>query len=223
MIVGDTNGDLLLLKDHLEHTPNISTNKLSDANEALVHIRNKECDVLIARLDVLIRVIESDLALPLLVCYNTDAQMIPLYVSRNIFAFMRPPFSRERVLLLMQNIDAYMQQTAHAPWKMDYVFIKSEYKLIRVNLSDIMFLSGLRDYTQVYLKGKTSPLTTLQNLKDFEHKLPEEMFIRVHRSYIVSLGHVDAICRNELNIGTHIIPIGNAYRQVLDEAIARNS
>lgn len=105
----------------------------------------------------------------------------------------------------------------------DYIFIKSEYKLIRINLSDILFLSGLRDYTQVFLKGKVSPLTTLQNLKDFESKLPDTAFIRVHRSYIVSLGQVDTISRNEITIGTYTIPIGHAYRQLLDEMIQKNS
>ena len=44
-----------------------------------------------------------------------------------------------------------------------FLFIKSEYKLIKINLGDVLFLSGLRDYTQIYLKGRASPLTTLQN------------------------------------------------------------
>lgn len=116
-----------------------------------------------------------------------------------------------------------LQLMTSVPAKRKYVFIKSDYKLIRINLADILFLSGLRDYTQVYLKGKTSPLTTLQNLKEFETKLTESDFIRVHRSYIISLSQVDSISRNEISIGTHTIPIGNAYREMLDNAIIKNS
>ncbi len=104
-----------------------------------------------------------------------------------------------------------------------FLFIKSEYKLIKINLHDVLFLSGLRDYTQIYLKGKTSPLTTLQNLKEFETKLPEDDFVRVHRSYIISLGQVDYISRNEISIGQYTIPIGNAYKQALDLMIEKNS
>ncbi|MDE3143023.1 MAG: LytTR family transcriptional regulator [Bacteroidota bacterium] len=107
--------------------------------------------------------------------------------------------------------------------KRSYLFIKSEYKLIRINLSDVLFLSGLRDYTQIYLKGKASPLTTLQNLKEFETKLPEDNFIRVHRSYIIAIGQVDTISRNEISIGHHTIPIGSAYKPGLDSIIEKNS
>ena len=105
----------------------------------------------------------------------------------------------------------------------DFMFIKSEYKLIRINLDDVLFMSGLRDYTQIYLKGKPSPLTTLQNLKEFETKLADEDFIRVHRSYIISLSKIDTISRNEITISTHTIPIGNAYKQILEHAITKNS
>lgn len=128
----------------------------------------------------------------------------------------------ERVLAFMENIESYMLHKPQ-PVRKGYVFIKSEYKLVKVNLSDILFLSGLRDYTQVYLKTRNAPLTTLQNLKDFESKLPEDTFIRVHRSYIVSIDHVDAISRNEISIESHTIPIGNAYRALLDTMISRNS
>jgi len=104
-----------------------------------------------------------------------------------------------------------------------FLFIKSEYKLIKINLGDVLFLSGLRDYTQIYLKGRASPLTTLQNLKEFETKLPEDTFVRVHRSYIVSLAQIDFISRNEINIGQYTIPIGNAYKQAFDDMIEKNS
>jgi len=105
----------------------------------------------------------------------------------------------------------------------EFLFIKSEYKLIKINLADILFLSGLRDYTQIYLKGKASPITTLQNLKEFEGKLYDEQFLRVHRSYIIAISQVDSISRTEINIGSHHIPIGNAYRNALNEMIEKNS
>ncbi len=104
-----------------------------------------------------------------------------------------------------------------------FLFIKSEYKLIRIDLDEVLFFSGLRDYTQIYIKGKSSPLTTLQNLKEFESKLSEEDFVRVHRSYIVSLSRVDTIGRNELSIGQHTIPLGNSYKQSFDKAVGRHS
>ncbi|MBC7650530.1 MAG: LytTR family transcriptional regulator [Deinococcales bacterium] len=107
--------------------------------------------------------------------------------------------------------------------KITYLFIKSDYKLIKINLIDILYLSGLKDYTQIYLRGKASPLTTLQNLKEFESKLPKDDFVRVHRSYIVSMSQIDFISRNEIIIGTNHIPIGNSFRPALDAVIERHS
>ena len=107
--------------------------------------------------------------------------------------------------------------------KITYLFIKSDYKLIKINLCDILYLSGLKDYTQIYLKGKVSPLTTLQNLKEFESKLPPDDFVRVHRSYIVAMSQIDYISRNEIIIGTNHIPIGNSFRSALEEVIQKHS
>ena len=81
----------------------------------------------------------------------------------------------------------------------------------------------MRDYTQIYLKNKPNPLVTLINLKEFEKKFEELHFVRVHRSYIVSLSQVDSISKNEINIGIHNIPIGNSYREKLHIAIEKSS
>ncbi|WP_153800992.1 LytR/AlgR family response regulator transcription factor [Foetidibacter luteolus] len=102
----------------------------------------------------------------------------------------------------------------------NFILIKSEYKLVKAWLDDIIFISAMKDYTQVYINGRNAPITTLQNLKDFEVKLPQHEFIRVHRSFMISLQHIDCIARNEVLIGKHNIPIGDAYREELKKKIA---
>ncbi|MBS1565485.1 MAG: LytTR family transcriptional regulator, partial [Bacteroidetes bacterium] len=96
-----------------------------------------------------------------------------------------------------------------------WFFIKSDYRMVKVNFSDILFCEGLKDYTQVYMTGKTKPIITLQNLKAFLDRLPQENFVRVHRSYIVSLNHIGSISKKEVEIGEKVIPIGNSYRSNL--------
>jgi len=127
------------------------------------------------------------------------------------------------VFRLLQTIRSFLQQRLAATTvQSDFIFVKSEYKLIKIQLADILYLSGLRDYTQIFLRGKVSPLTTLQNLKDFESRLPVNNFVRVHRSYIVALAQVETISRNEITIGNTTLPIGHAYRPMLDEMIGKN-
>lgn len=221
IIISDDNHYRLLLQDYLKTGPGILiAGVFANAEEALPTLEEIKCDILFATLPVLsLPAIESK-EIPVLVCLGEEKDMVPSASARSIFGWLHLPFSYERVLSLLQNIELYMiQVSTRTEEKREYVFIKSEYKLIKINLSDILYLSGLRDYTQVFLKGKLSPLTTLQNLKDFETKLPDHNFIRVHRSYIVSLNQVDSISRSEITIGSHVIPIGNAYRQLLDEII----
>ena len=103
------------------------------------------------------------------------------------------------------------------------LFIKSEYRIIRVRFEDILFCEGLKDYTQVYIKGKIEPILTLNNLKTFHSKLPPEEFIRVHRSYIVSMSHIDSIARNEIFMGKKIIPIGDSFKNDFFGIIEMNS
>jgi two-component system LytT family response regulator len=81
----------------------------------------------------------------------------------------------------------------------------------------------MKDYTQIYIRGRLEPILTLNNLKSFSFKLPSEEFIRVHRSYIVSLAHIDSIARNEIYIGKKIIPIGDSFKGDFYQIIEWNS
>lgn len=226
IIISDDNSQALLLRDFLTAGSAITVaGVFSSPAEAFPALDEIKCDVLFAPLHVLSSLAMEHKEIPVLVCLGDEKEVSPSDpIARNIFAWLHMPFSYERILSLIQNIELYMiQLSSRTDEKREYVFIKSEYKLIRINLSDILYLSGLRDYTQVFLKGRLSPLTTLQNLKDFESKLPDRNFIRVHRSYIVSLEQVDSISRSEITIGAHVIPIGNAYRQLLEDIINPNS
>ena len=142
----------------------------------------------------------------------------------NVFADIPWTAGFDRMFALLHLVHQYLDRRQEASTvSRDFIFVKSEYKLIKIQLGDILFLSGLRDYTQIFLKGKVSPLTTLQNLKDFESRLPHRHFIRVHRSYMVAIDQVESISRNEITIGSHTIPVGHAYRSKLDEMTGKNS
>jgi DNA-binding LytR/AlgR family response regulator len=105
----------------------------------------------------------------------------------------------------------------------NYFFIKSEYRIVKVNFDDILFCEGLKDYTQIYTNKKSKPIITLQNLKTFSDRLPSKSFVRIHRSYIVSLNHVESISKKEVEVGERIIPIGNSYRSNLLDIVKLNS
>ncbi|RXP61407.1 DNA-binding response regulator [Lutibacter sp. HS1-25] len=92
----------------------------------------------------------------------------------------------------------------------DFIFVKSEYENLKVNLNTILYIEGLKDYIKIYTSDP-KPILTLNSLKAFEEKLPTN-FIRVHRSFIVSLNHINSVQRNRIIIDKVYIPIGQNYK-----------
>jgi two-component system LytT family response regulator len=92
----------------------------------------------------------------------------------------------------------------------DFIFVKTEHKIQKVYLNDIKFIEGLKDYISIFTPAER--IITLQGMKKMEEALPERHFIRVHKSYIVSLSKIDSIERSRIFIGDKIIPIGDTYR-----------
>ena len=93
---------------------------------------------------------------------------------------------------------------------LDFILVKTGYNIIRINLDDILFCEGLKDYIKIHITGKT--IVTQNSLKKFEEILPEERFIRIHKSFIIPLAKIDSIQNNRIVIGKSLIPIGDNYK-----------
>lgn len=103
----------------------------------------------------------------------------------------------------------------------DHIYLKVEYQLVRVALSDILYVEGLKDYVKVHLASATRPLLSLTSLRNMEEKLPAGKFMRIHRSYIVGLDHVAAVGRGTLQVRSETLPVSDGYREVVDQFFAR--
>ncbi len=102
----------------------------------------------------------------------------------------------------------------------DYIFVKADKKLIKILFSDIFYIEGLKDYVILHIPDKR--IVTLQTMKSLEVKLPSDIFMRVHRSYIVNLRNISIVEGNTVHINKKIIPIGKNYKEVLLEIINKN-
>jgi DNA-binding LytR/AlgR family response regulator len=91
-----------------------------------------------------------------------------------------------------------------------YIYVKVETKMVRVDLDDILYIEGLKNY--VSIQTKTGRIVTLQLMKQLEEVLPASRFFRVHKSYIVGLDKINSIERQEITIKDRIIPIGITYQ-----------
>lgn len=105
----------------------------------------------------------------------------------------------------------------------DFIFVKSEYRQIKINFSEILYIEGLKDYVKIYTSSHPRPILTLMSLKKLEEELPSEQFMRVHRSFIISLEKIEAIERNHVVIKDGFITIAPNYKDILMEYIKGKS
>ncbi len=106
------------------------------------------------------------------------------------------------------------QQTQQLAPAAGFLMVKSEYRHVRLPMSDIVYVEGLKDYIKIYVESETQrPVLTLMSMKAIEDALPAPTFVRVHRSYIVNLDKVRVIERNSIIIAGRCIPISESYRQ----------
>ncbi|MDO7876837.1 LytTR family DNA-binding domain-containing protein [Hymenobacter sp. ASUV-10] len=98
----------------------------------------------------------------------------------------------------------------------DYLYLKVEYQLVRVAFNDILYVEGLKDYVKVHLVSQPRPLLSLTSLRSMEEKLPSRQFMRIHRSYIVGLNHIQAVGRGTVQIKGETLPVSDGYREGFD-------
>ena len=103
----------------------------------------------------------------------------------------------------------------------NYLFVKADYQIHRIEFDDILYFEGLKDYVKLYVEGSAKPIVFHSTMKALEEKLPTDRFIRVHRSYIVSLQKIKTIERDRILFGEERIPISKQYKAVFDDFIRK--
>lgn len=103
------------------------------------------------------------------------------------------------------------------------IFVKSDYKLIRIELKNILYVEGLKDYVKIYEENASRPVISLMSMKAMEEMLPADRFMRVHRSYIVQKEKIRIIEHNRIVFGNTYIPIGDSYKQAFQDFLNKRS
>jgi DNA-binding LytR/AlgR family response regulator len=105
----------------------------------------------------------------------------------------------------------------------DYIFVKSEYKQIKIIIKDILYIEGLKDYVKIWMEGNDKPIFSLMSLKSIEAELQSQHFMRVHRSFIINLNKIHTIERGQIIIKDVRITIAEQYREAFHNYIAGKS
>ena len=135
----------------------------------------------------------------------------------NVVDYLVKPVSFERFVIAINKLfqpntfAAGPAAEEHYPsFRNSFIYIKAEKKMRKVFLSDILYLESLKDFVRIQTTGKS--IITYQTITYFEEKLPDDQFIRVHRSFIVSLPHIQSFTGTSIEINNFEIPIGRLYK-----------
>lgn len=136
----------------------------------------------------------------------------------DVLDYLLKPIPFDRFLKAVNKAREYLEDTPAAletelqekSQAKEYMFVKANYQILKINFSDILYIEGLKDYVKIYCGAR--PIITNQSMKYFESKLPADTFVRVHRSYIVSLDKITSISKNQVNIGEKHIPISGSFK-----------
>ena len=109
------------------------------------------------------------------------------------------------------------------PVSQEYIYVKSDYKLVQVALDRILYVEGLKDYVKIHLEGEQKAIISLLSMKTMEETLPADRFIRVHRSFIVQKSKIKIIERGRIVFNKEYIPISDSYKEELQNFINEHS
>lgn len=134
----------------------------------------------------------------------------------NVTDYLLKPYTFERFL---QAVDKALQQVSKKELMPErkFIFVKTEYRLEKLLLSEVLYIEGMRDYRKIHTLNK--PLMTLQTFKDFEQEISPAVLCRVHKSFMVALDKIDSVERDMIKISNTNIPISETYKKSFFELI----
>lgn len=131
--------------------------------------------------------------------------------------YLLKPVPFDRFVKAVQKVTGRLAPQVPVPAQPDFIFIRTDKRIIRLAFSEILFVEALRNY--VAIQTTTQKYLTLQNLRSFEEALPPRQFVRVHKSFIVAMNRIDSVEKQRIFMGQHMVPVGDTYVKQFYEAM----
>lgn len=195
----------------------------SDGIRAMEVLRKEEIDILLLDIQMpeltgleLLKTVENQPAVILTTAYSEYA--VDAF-SLGVVDYLLKPFDFPRFLQAVNKaVDTRPKDDdADSAVSGDFMMVKADYKLYKVNFNDLIFIEGQHEY--VTFHTKTKRITALYSLKNLEDTLPRDRFVRVHKSFIVSFEYIEDVDKTTITVAGNKIPVGSSYRDVLMEKL----
>ncbi|WP_317164442.1 LytR/AlgR family response regulator transcription factor [Oceanihabitans sp. IOP_32] len=234
---------ILIVEDEMIIAANISlqlttlgyevTGIISRGEEALVHIKQNQPDIVLmdiqlkGRLDGVetVKMMQQDFDIPIIyLTANADDGNFNRAKKTHPYAFISKPFKKldlKRVIELTISQFEAKENNGKSSIDMpispfilsDCIFVRHHEKMVKVDIKDILYIEAERNYSRIHSKDKEYLLVT--TLKDMDEKLPVNLFLRIHRSFIVNIAHIDEIATSHVVISKKAIPLSKRLKEEL--------
>lgn len=197
-------------------------NTCSDATKAMESLNNEPIDILLLDIQMpdisgieVLKLIKRKPAVILTTAYSEYA--VDAF-SLGVIDYLLKPFDYARFLQAINKAVHYISSESQPDNSNDYIMVKADYKLYKVNFDDLLFIEGQHEY--VTFHTRTKRITALYALKNLEDTLPQDRFVRTHKSFIVSIKNIEDIDKTYVTVAGNKIPIGASYRDALIERLS---
>jgi len=201
------------LRDFVLKVPFLNLQHCFDnAMEAIGFLKTEQVDLLFLDIQMDgftgIQLLESLNKMPAVIITTAFDKYALKGFDLNVADYLLKPYTFERFMQAVARV--YDKLSAGNKTNKEFIFVKAEHRLEKINLADMLYIEGMRDYRCIYLSEKR--IMTLQTFSDLEQELPSK-FCRVHKSFIVALDKIESIERDRIKIENKLIPISETYKE----------
>jgi len=232
-IIDDEPLALGLLESYVTKTPFLElTGKFSSAVAAVESVRQTPPDVIF--LDIQMAELNGMEFARLVpeksrIIFTTAFEQYALESYKvNALEYLLKPFSYTDFLLAANKALQWQQINEKATVEKskdsnDCIYVKSDYRLLQIQLSNILYIEGLKDYLKIYLEGEVQPVVSHITMKAMEDMLPDHLFMRVHRSFIVQKDKIKVVEHNRIVFGKTYVPVSDSYKDLFQEFLDKRT
>ncbi len=214
---------LELLEDNISKVPYLHlVAKCSNPIEAMKALQEQPVDLMFLDIQMPgltgLQFIQSLVRKPIVILITAYEKHALEAFNLEVIDYLVKPVSLDRFIKACNKaLDLYELKTRKEGGSTNagYFFVPVDYSLLKITFSDIVMIEGLKDYVRIHLKSSNKAVITRMSMKGIEDQMPAGQFLRIHKSYMVSIAHITAIRKNSVFIGAQEIPVGESYREVI--------
>ncbi|MEO6330265.1 MAG: response regulator transcription factor [Ginsengibacter sp.] len=209
-----------LLEDNISKVPWLQlVGKCEDAMEAMKIMQQENIDLIFLDIQMPgltgLQFIQSMAHKPMIILITAYEKFALEGFNLNVTDYLVKPVALDRFIKACNKALEYYMLKTKSTAGIDYFFVNVDYSLVKIIFKDIMWVEGLKDYIKIHLRSSSKPIVTRMAMKSIEEILPSSKFVRVHKSYIVSVAYVTAVRKNTVFIGAAEIPVSESYPEAI--------